>query len=144
MTTKHPDETDNEILRLLAENARRPYCDIAEQVNLSAPAVSDRVSRLRELGIIRRFTLDIDRSQLHDAAPILVRLEPELAAVEALQQALIEAVNVEHVFTTADSVIVFSATPSHRNVGKWLQEIIEMQDVRRYDVQLLSATPTDW
>ena len=142
MSTKRPDETDLEILRLLAENARRPYCDIAEHVNLSAPAVSDRVSGLVELGIIRRFTLDIDRSQLHDATPILVRLEPELAAVDALQRALIEAKDVEHVFTTADAAIVFSATPPNANVGEWLQGTVEIEDVRRYDVHLLSAF--DW
>jgi DNA-binding Lrp family transcriptional regulator len=43
------DETDLEILQLLLSDARRPYSDIAETVGLSAPAVSDRVSRLREI-----------------------------------------------------------------------------------------------
>ncbi|MFC6725497.1 Lrp/AsnC family transcriptional regulator, partial [Halobium palmae] len=56
------DDTDREILRLLLANARRPYSDIAEHVGLSAPAVSDRVERLQELGVVRGFTLDLDRS----------------------------------------------------------------------------------
>lgn len=60
MSTRLPDDTDLEILRLLAEDARRPYCEIAEQVNLSARAVSARVEKLSERGIIRRFTLDIN------------------------------------------------------------------------------------
>ena len=41
------DETDVQILSLLAEDARRPYSDIGETVGLSGPAVSDRVTRLR-------------------------------------------------------------------------------------------------
>ncbi|WP_245180805.1 Lrp/AsnC family transcriptional regulator [Haloarcula amylovorans] len=63
------DETDLEILQLLMSNARRPYSDIADIVGLSAPAVSDRVARLQEMGIINRFTLDVDGSQLRKGIP---------------------------------------------------------------------------
>lgn len=56
------DEIDLEIVRLLADDARRPFNDIADRVGLSPPAVSDRVDRLREQGVIQRFTIDIDRS----------------------------------------------------------------------------------
>jgi len=41
------DDTDLEILSLLAEDARRPFSEIGERVGLSGPAVSDRVTRLR-------------------------------------------------------------------------------------------------
>ena len=61
-----------EILQLLLSNARRPYSDIADVVGLSAPAVSDRVARLQEMGITNRFTLDVDRSQLRKGIPVLV------------------------------------------------------------------------
>jgi len=60
------DETDREIIRLLLADARRPYSDIAERVDLSAPAVSDRVDRLREVGVIQGFTLRIDGDALSD------------------------------------------------------------------------------
>lgn len=139
---KQPDETDLEILRLLAENARRPYSEIAEHVNLSAPAVSDRVTRLEEHGIIRCFTLDIDRSQLHDSIPILVRLHARPFAVDSLRKDLLDADDIEHVFSTANAEIIFSATPPHTNVGEWLQAIVKMENLRRYDVQLLSDI--DW
>lgn len=139
---KTPDETDLEILRLLAENARRPYSEIAEHVNLSAPAVSDRVTRLEEHGIIRQFTIDIDRSQLRDGIPVLVRIHPRLSAVDSLQQELLQAEDVEHVFITAASEIMISATPPHMNIRKWLQTIIKMENVRKYEVRLLSDI--DW
>lgn len=35
------DETDMEILSLLAENARMAFSEIGEEVDLSGPAVSD-------------------------------------------------------------------------------------------------------
>lgn len=142
MPTRHPDDTDLEILRLLAENARRPYCEIAEQVNLSAPAVSDRVAKLSEFGIIRRFTLDIDRSQLFEAIPVLVVVHPSPAAVSSLRDSLLEATDVEHVFTTADAELVFTAMLRDTNVGEWLQANLEMDHIQAYDVRLLSTI--DW
>ena len=97
------DETDLEILRLLLDDARRPYSDIADVVDLSPPAVSDRVSRLREAGVVRRFTLDLDRTQFHGGTPVLVDLDLDVdsvASVSAVREALLDAGPVEHVFTT--------------------------------------------
>ena len=56
------DGTDLETLELLMSYSRRPWSEIAEVVDLSPPALPDRVERLQEIGVIRRFTVDIDRS----------------------------------------------------------------------------------
>jgi len=68
------DETDREILRLLLADARRPYSDIAERVDLSAPAVSDRIDRLREAGVIEGFTLQVDGDALSTGLTVLATL----------------------------------------------------------------------
>jgi DNA-binding Lrp family transcriptional regulator len=100
------DDTDAEILRLLVEDARRPYSDIADVVDLSAPAVRDRIERLREVGIIRRFTVDVDRSQLRAGVPVLIDVAVVPSAVERVRTALEAADGVEHVFVTADAHVV--------------------------------------
>ena len=68
------DETDLEILSLLAENARRPFSEIGEEVGLSGPAVSDRVTRLQEAGVLNNFTIEVDRAQLRAGLPVLIQL----------------------------------------------------------------------
>ena len=50
------DSIDAQLLRILAEDARCSATDISKKVNLSIPAVNKRISRLRENGIIERFT----------------------------------------------------------------------------------------
>jgi DNA-binding Lrp family transcriptional regulator len=47
---REPDETDLEIIELLMSDARQSWNDIAGTVDLSPPAVSDRVARLQEMG----------------------------------------------------------------------------------------------
>ena len=46
------DDLDHAILRLLHEDARRSYADMAERVGLSTAATKRRVDRMRESGVI--------------------------------------------------------------------------------------------
>jgi DNA-binding Lrp family transcriptional regulator/YHS domain-containing protein len=138
------DETDFELLRLLMDDARRPYSDLADAVDLSPPAVSDRVARLREAGVIRRFTLDLDRTQLHGGTPVLVDLVVDRASADlaSVREALLDAGSVEHVFTTAESHLVFQARVPDSDVAGWLFDVVDDASIEGYDVTLLSGV--DW
>jgi len=50
------DDLDRKILRLLRDNARMPVKEIAQQVNLTSPAVSSRIHRLESSGVIAGYT----------------------------------------------------------------------------------------
>ena len=104
------DETDRELLRLLLDDGRAPYSDLAEAVGLSPPAVSDRIDRLRELGIIERFTVNVDRSRLHDGVRVAVTLGVKPGETTAVREALDDVTGVEHVFATADSRVFVVGT----------------------------------
>lgn len=136
------DETDMTILRILSEDARASYSQIGEEVDLSAPAVSDRVSRLEEAGVIQGFTLDLDRSQLQGGVPLLVTVAVEPGHTEAVRAAVDEQEAVEHVFQTAGGDVVFQARLSQTEVGEALNGIAEGGAVADYDVEML--TDVDW
>ncbi|ADJ15370.1 AsnC family transcriptional regulator [Halalkalicoccus jeotgali] len=136
------DDTDVEILRLLTEDARRPYSEIGERVDLSPPAVSDRVSKLQNHGIIRRFTLDLDRSQLRQGTPVLVTLSVAPDGVERVREALSGLDGVEHVFTTAGGQVVITAHAPTTDVASWVFEHVDSDPIREIDVELL--TGADW
>ncbi|WP_044174271.1 Lrp/AsnC family transcriptional regulator [Flectobacillus major] len=53
-----------DILVLLQENARLSFAEIGRQVGLSSPAVAERVQKLEEAGIIKRFSIDLDCEKL--------------------------------------------------------------------------------
>jgi len=52
---KSLDKVDWHILKLLQENARLSYAEIGRHVGLTAPAVTERIRRLEEDGIIEGF-----------------------------------------------------------------------------------------
>jgi DNA-binding Lrp family transcriptional regulator len=132
------DDTDRAILGLLLDDARRSWRDIADAVDLSPPAVSDRVDRLEDLGVIRGFTVDLDRSALREGTPVLVTVETEPGAADPVFDALLEADQVEHAFTTADERVVFTAVVEDGAVRQLLFDHVDHGDVRSFDVSLVS------
>jgi Lrp/AsnC family transcriptional regulator, leucine-responsive regulatory protein len=58
------DEIDRQIIALLRQNGRLTHEQIGREVNLSRPAVHERVRRLEEKGIIRGYTATFDWTAL--------------------------------------------------------------------------------
>ena len=57
--SKPLDALDRKILGALTEDATRSYADLGREVGLSAPAVHERVKRLRATGVIKRTRADL-------------------------------------------------------------------------------------
>lgn len=131
------DETDMEILSLLAENARRPFSEIGEEVGLSGPAVSDRVERLRESSVINHFTIDVDRTQLRAGVPVLIQVELPSESLETARERIRESDGVEHVFVTAEGDVWFYARIEAHNVRPWVGNLLEDVPVSDYAVTLV-------
>ncbi|MFC6732854.1 MULTISPECIES: AsnC family transcriptional regulator [unclassified Haladaptatus] len=132
------DDIDRTILRLLVEDARRPFSEIAEQVDRSPPTVADRVERLQDLGLITRFTVALDRSRLSDGLPMLVDLAVKPGATERVRTGVLDLDGVEHIFTTAEGHVVFQGHLGDRNVESLLSGVVSLEDIHSYDVDLLS------
>src|SRR5215831_5716288 len=58
------DDLDLALLRALAADARQSQRALARTIEMSAPAVADRLSRLERNGIIRGYRVDIDWAAL--------------------------------------------------------------------------------
>ena len=59
------DRYDSKILQLLIDNARITGADIARKINLSLPAVTERLRKLHRLGYIDKYTIQVNRKQLN-------------------------------------------------------------------------------
>jgi Lrp/AsnC family transcriptional regulator, leucine-responsive regulatory protein len=134
------DETDLEILDLLAADARRPYKEIADHVGLTPPAVSDRISRLTAQGVIREFTIDIDREKLRGGVAVFVELEPTPDAVDTVYAAAGTLDGVEHVSEGMDGRVIVQATIPDADARAWLEGEIDFATLRGYDVTLLARS----
>lgn len=70
------DDTDRQILTILAKDARIPVKTLAAQVGLSRSATSERVANLERAGVIRGYRADIGEINANAIrAFLLVRLK---------------------------------------------------------------------
>ena len=84
------DSLDKKILRLIAEDARIPFLEVARSCNVSGAAIHQRVAKLTNLGIIKgsQFIIDPEKIGYETCAYIGLNLRnPEDfdKAVEALR-----------------------------------------------------------
>jgi DNA-binding Lrp family transcriptional regulator len=70
--TVEVDESDLALLRALAQDARQSQRALARTIEMSAPAVADRLARLERAGVIRGYRVDIDWAAL--GYPVVVYL----------------------------------------------------------------------
>jgi DNA-binding Lrp family transcriptional regulator len=96
------DQTDERILDLLREDARRTIADIASRVNLSAAPVKRRIDRLERLGVITGYTVVLDHAKLGASIEAFteIRLTGE-SDVDEIVNEIVKLPEVREVFTTA-------------------------------------------
>ena len=58
------DKFDQQIITLLAENARQSNADIARKIGLSRTAISSRIHKLEQQGIIRGYRVEVQQPSI--------------------------------------------------------------------------------
>jgi Lrp/AsnC family leucine-responsive transcriptional regulator len=59
------DHTDLAILSALDKNSRATVSEISKEVNLSTPAVSERIRKLEDAGIITQYTVKLNSHKMN-------------------------------------------------------------------------------
>ncbi|HTT26427.1 MAG TPA: Lrp/AsnC family transcriptional regulator, partial [Thermoplasmata archaeon] len=119
------DPTDLALCKLLLEDSRRPYRELADRLGLSVAAVHGRIQALREGGIIRAFTARIGHPAL-GSTNLLVWGPSAPAAREGLVDRLGAD---EHVYWVA------LAGAGVLYVGAYLRSIAELDGCVSFIVQ---------
>ena len=70
------EDTDAEILRLLSQDGRMSFTDLAKQTGLSVSAVHQRVKRLQQRGILRGFAAQVDADAIGLPLTAFVSIKP--------------------------------------------------------------------
>ena len=70
------EDLDRQILRLLADDGRRSFTDLARDTGLSVSAVHQRVRRLEKRGTIRSYRAVVDPDQVDLTLTAFVSIKP--------------------------------------------------------------------
>ncbi len=70
------DLVNRRLLRELEQDARLSIAELGRRLNLSAPAVAERMQRLERAGVIRGYRADLDPKALGFPIAVVVRVRP--------------------------------------------------------------------
>ena len=117
------DRIDWKILKAMQENARVSYAELGRKINLTTPAVIERVRKLEDAKIITGYRAEIDTAKV--GLPIIAFVRMSISGVDFSRIVEIAVQSVEvlecHRGTGGDSFIIKVAAQSVEH----LQNIID-------------------
>lgn len=118
------DLIDQEILKLLSENARMSYVEIGKRVNLSRVAVKSRMEALEKEGIIERYSIVINPEKVGRmiSAFFDVETEPSKLLDVANQITALDQVTDVYQMTGSSKLHVHATLELNEDLEKFLRE----------------------
>jgi Lrp/AsnC family leucine-responsive transcriptional regulator len=126
------DDLDRKLLTALQDDAGQSYAALGQAVGLSAGSAHERVRKLKEAGVIRRTTVEVDPVALGNGVLAYVLLdadawmgdEPTLQALRA-----IPAVQEAHIIAGPASVLVKVRTATTEDLQATLRALHQIDGV---------------
>ncbi len=101
------DVLDMKIIQCLTEDARSTYNAIAEEAGVSEATVKNRIDKLKENGIISRFTTVLDYYKLGRAIKAFIGLKVQPSKLQAIVADLKKHPDVHVLYRTSGDVDLF-------------------------------------
>lgn len=136
MTAK--DDTDRALLTALKQNARASVTELALRLDLSRTTVKQRLVRLVETGVIRRFTIVTDTEDDHIIrAVMMVELQGEMS--RSVLQALRKIPDISGIYSTNGTwdLVLDINTESLAQFDRVLRRVREISGVLNSETSLL-------
>ena len=139
------DDLDRKILGVLARDGRVTVAELGRRVNLSPPAVGERVRRLEQSGVITGYRAQLDLRLLGYPLIAIVRVKPapgRLATVAGLAQEIPEVVEC-HRITGEDCFFLKVALRSIDELGTLLDRFLDYGETTTSIVNASPVPPRD-
>jgi Lrp/AsnC family leucine-responsive transcriptional regulator len=122
------DEVDQGIIERLREDARMTFVDIGKALDVSDATVYNRVKRLNEAGVIKRFTIEVDEAAVGKKVSgfIMVNVKPGAVKDVSRQLCEVERVSEVHEIHGSEDLIVKVRA---KNLGRLRSVILRVREI---------------
>ncbi|MEV4140155.1 Lrp/AsnC family transcriptional regulator [Dactylosporangium sp. NPDC049742] len=124
------DQVDRTLLAKLQEDAGQPYAELGRAVGLSAGAAHERVRKLRERGVIRRTTVEVDPAAVGGGVLAFVMVDSDSWMGDSAEAfAALPEILEAHVIAGSASVMVKVRTTTTAHLQDVLRRIYAIDGV---------------
>ncbi|UWR56686.1 Lrp/AsnC family transcriptional regulator [Phaeobacter inhibens] len=135
------DETDQNLLTLLRENARRPVADLARRLGLARTTVQARIERLESSGVISGYTLRTSaQARPPLQATVLISIEPRSGPEVLARLRGLPGVEVVHTTSGRFDLLAQVVAQTTTELDETIDRIGEARGVRSSESLIHLAT----
>ncbi|MBY4678955.1 Lrp/AsnC family transcriptional regulator [Marinobacterium arenosum] len=132
------DKFDQAIISHLSDNARQSIAAIGKAIGLSRTAVNDRIQKLEQAGIIRRYTVELGEAA--QPASVCAYFELTFRPFEParVKQAIapIREIRQAHALSGSTDLMLYVEAPSMDRLNQVRQQLAELENLEK----LVTAT----
>ena len=134
------DDLDQKILFILQKNGRNSVSSIAEKINLSIPATSDRIKKLEDLDIIKGYRAIVNPKKIGlDLSALITIVSESSSNYEKIVEHANKMNEIIECFATTGrgSHILIIQTKNTESLEKLLRKIQSWPNVIRTETQII-------
>ncbi len=124
------DLLDRKILEILKKDANTSYKDIGESIGRTEATVRRRVKRMKKDGVIKRFTIVVDRKKIDNPTKATIDIDPELSKIKSIVAKLKEIKEITDIWRLSGDCGLFVRVeiPSLEYVNSLVEDQISQID----------------
>ena len=133
------DDIDKNIIRILQDDARTSYREIQNRLGISIGTIHNRISKLRDNGIIEGYTLRLNNVKLGYKLSFLIRINCDGKFTEKILNEIASKPEVCSVFHTTgeQSAALICRFKNSEDVHDFIRELNESENVTRTNSNMI-------
>ncbi len=127
------DDLDKKILEELLKDSSISLRQLARKLNMPVTTLHERVKRLRKLGAIKRFTLDLDYEVLGYTVTLIIQIRVEGAKIHSVEATLSRHSNVIALYdvTGEYDLVVIAKFRDMKEADGFIKSLLTVDGIRR-------------
>ncbi|MBS3102781.1 Lrp/AsnC family transcriptional regulator [Candidatus Woesearchaeota archaeon] len=136
------DENDKKIIEILTENSRLSYRQIAKKLALSVATVMNRVKKLENEKIIKKYSALLDYEKLGFDIDVIIDVRISKGKLLEVESVIAKNPNVFAVYdVTGDfDAVVLARFPNRRKMDNFIKKLQKLDFVERTETKLILNT----
>jgi Lrp/AsnC family transcriptional regulator for asnA, asnC and gidA len=127
------DDLDLSVLRELKKDARKSHRDIADKLGVAEGTIYNRVNKLQDMGIIKRFMVDLDFSKLGYDLTAVIGLIVDGGFLQEVEEKIAKKPNVSALYdVTGDyDALIVAKFREREELDKFIKSVMSIPHVER-------------
>jgi DNA-binding Lrp family transcriptional regulator len=134
------DSFDEKIIKILQNDARKPFVEIANNIGLSESAVRRRIKNLTDNNIIKKFTIEINTSEKTSAITLISVASSSDTSTVTSKMLNLEGVDVVYEITGQYDIAAIISAPAISEINSYIDEVRKIEGVSDTNTVIILKT----